>query len=253
MVVIGNALSRGNPLVEHILNEKVAYDSAPAWLCDAVLQHRSVIAVAGTHGKTTTSSILAWILHRANRAPGFLIGGKPGNFSKSAELGDDKNKNYFVIEADEYDTAFFDKRAKFVHYQPRIAVLTNLEFDHADIYDDLAQIQKQFHHLIRIVPSNGFVVVNADDARLAEVLAMGCWSSVVKFSVADNDDEVEWRALPLNDDCSRFEVLRHGKKVAQAQWQCIGRHNLQNAMAALAAADLAGVTVSRCMRIFTRL
>ncbi len=242
-VLIGNALSRGNPLVEHVLNEKLAFCSAPEWLREQVLQRRTVIAVAGTHGKTTTSSILAWLLECAGKVPGYLIGGKPGNFTHSADLGDDQPGNHFIIEADEYDTAFFDKRAKFVHYRPHIAVLGNLEFDHADIYDDIAQIQKQFHHLVRIVPGNGYVVVNADDPRLTQVMDMGCWSKVVRFSVGGDeiDTEVEWRAVPINQDCSRFEVIHHGQSVTQVHWQCIGRHNLQNALAALAAAQLAGV------------
>ena len=239
-VIIGNALSRGNPLVERVLNEKLAFCSGPEWLREQVLGRRAVIAVAGTHGKTTTSSILAWLLECAGLSPGYLIGGKPGNFEHSASLG---GGGYFVIEADEYDTAFFDKRAKFVHYRPHIAVLGNLEFDHADIYDDLGQIRKQFHHLVRIVPGNGWVVVNADDPRLARVMEMGCWSGVVRFSVAagKDADNAEWRAAPLNGDCSRFEVFHHGQTVARVNWRCIGKHNMQNALAALAAAELAGV------------
>lgn len=251
-VIIGNALSRGNPTVEHVLNEKLAFCSGPEWLREQVLAQRTVIAVAGTHGKTTTSSILAWILECAGRSPGYLIGGKPGNFDVSADLGDArKNNNYFVIEADEYDTAFFDKRAKFVHYRPHIAVLNNLEFDHADIYDDIGQIQKQFHHLVRTVPGNGCVVVNADDPRLAAVMDMGCWSRVVRFSVAAGKGaskhaatgaaEVEWRAVPVSGDGSRFDVIHHGQTAARVNWRCIGGHNMQNALAALAAAALAGV------------
>ena len=242
-IIIGNALARGNPLVEHVLNEKLAFCSAPEWLREQVLGARTVIAVAGTHGKTTTSSILAWLLECAGKAPGYLIGGKPGNFTHSADLGADQPGNHFIIEADEYDTAFFDKRAKFVHYRPRIAVLGNLEFDHADIYDNIEQIQKQFHHLVRTVPGNGYVVVNADDPHLAQVMERGCWSHVVRFSVASDeiDTEVEWRAVPISQDCSRFQVIHCGKIVAQVNWQCIGKHNLQNALAALAAAQLAGV------------
>ena len=245
MVIIGNALSRGNPLVEHVLNEKLAFCSAPEWLREQVLARRTVIAIAGTHGKTTTASILAWLLECAGQSPGYLIGGKPGNFAQSARLGDGE---YFVVEGDEYDTAFFDKRAKFVHYRPHIAVLNNLEFDHADIYDDVEQIQKQFHHLIRIVPGNGCVVVNADDPRLAQVMDRGCWSKVVRFSTAadggKNNAKVEWRAVPVSDDCSSFDVLHHEKTTARVNWQCMGMHNMQNALAALAAAEVAGVSAA---------
>lgn len=256
MVIIGNALSRGNPLVEYVLNENLAFCSGPEWLREQVLRRRTVIAIAGTHGKTTTSSILAWLLECDRQSPGYLIGGKPGNFAHSAKLG---SGEYFVIEADEYDTAFFDKRAKFVHYRPHIAVLNNLEFDHADIYDNIGQIQKQFHHLIRLVPGNGCVVVNANDARLAQVMAMGCWSRVVRFSAAGQEDahgkdagkdasQVEWRALPIKSDCSEFEVLHHGKTCARVEWQCIGTHNMQNALAALVAAALAGVQPANAMQ-----
>ena len=250
-IIIGNALSRGNPLVEHVLNENLAFCAGPEWLREHVLAQRTVIAIAGTHGKTTTSSILAWILECAGRSPGYLIGGKPGNFETSASLGDArKNNDYFVIEADEYDTAFFDKRAKFVHYRPHIAVLNNLEFDHADIFDDIGQIQKQFHHLVRTVPGNGCVVVNADDPRLESVLDMGCWSEVVRFSVGvDKGGDkgidkhaVEWRAVPVSADGARFDVLRHGQTVARVNWECIGEHNIQNAVAAVAAAAVAGVS-----------
>ena len=239
-VLIGNALSRGNPLVEHVLNGNLAFQSGPAWLREQVLAQRTVIAVAGTHGKTTTSSILAWILECGGQSPGYLIGGKPGNFDHSARLGGGK---HFVIEADEYDTAFFDKRAKFVHYRPNIAVLNNLEFDHADIFDDIGQIIRQFHHLVRIVPGNGCIVVNADDPRLAKVIEMGCWSRIVRFSVDDSADTagLEWRATPVNRDYSGFDVIHHGQIAARVNWRCIGKHNMQNALAALAAAELAGV------------
>lgn len=252
-VVIGNALSRGNALVEAALNRELSFCSGPEWLRAHVLRGREVIAVAGTHGKTSTASMLAWILQCSGRAPGFLIGGQPGNFDDSARAGDGK---HFVIEADEYDTAFFDKRAKFVHYHPRIAVLNNLEFDHADIYDDLAQIIRSFHHLVRTVPGNGCVVVNADDANLEKVIDLGCWSRLVKFSVGDGDghgdgygdghgagDDIEWRASALVADCSRFEILRHGEVAARVEWSCIGRHNMSNAVAAVAAAEAAGVAV----------
>jgi len=236
-VIIGNALSRGNALVEAVLNRGLAFCSGPEWLRRTVLTGRPVIAVAGTHGKTTTSSILAWILQCNGDAPGYLIGGQPGNFARSACLGGGR---HFVVEADEYDSAFFDKRAKFVHYHPHIAVLNNLEFDHADIYDDLGQIIRQFHHLVRLVPGRGCVVVNADDARLAEVMAMGCWSRRVGFSIREGS-EAEWRAVPVSDDFSRFDVLHHGRSAARVDWRCIGKHNMQNALAAVAAAAQAGV------------
>ncbi|MGI9311901.1 MAG: UDP-N-acetylmuramate:L-alanyl-gamma-D-glutamyl-meso-diaminopimelate ligase, partial [bacterium] len=236
-VLIGNALSRGNALVERVLERGLAYQSGPEWLRAQVLARRTVIAIAGTHGKTTATSMLAWILHRAGRSPGYLIGGQPGNFAQSARLGDGE---CFVIEADEYDTAFFDKRAKFVHYRPRIAVLNNLEFDHADIFDHLAQIQRQFHYLVRTVPPDGCIVVNADDANLAEVLAMGCWSEVVRFS-ADDATDAQWHAVPLREDCAAFEVLHRGRSAARVEWQCIGAHNMRNALAAIAAAAQVGV------------
>lgn len=242
-VLIGNVLARGNPLVEHVLNHEIPFQSGPEWLRTQVLAERKVIAVAGTHGKTTTASLLTWILDCDQHAPGYLIGGKPGNFAQSASLG---SGQYFVIEADEYDTAFFDKRSKFVHYCPHIAVLNNLEFDHADIFDDLAQIMKQFHHLLRIIPSNGYVVVNADMPNLDKVIAMGCWSKLVRFSIEPSTQttEAEWRARACREDCSSFEVLHHEQVVAQVNWSCIGRHNMQNALAALVAAELAGVRVA---------
>ncbi len=242
LVLIGNALSRGNAVVESVLARGLPYQSGPQWLRDNVLAQRRVLAVAGTHGKTTTAAILAWILQSAGQSPGYLIGGKPGNFARSASLGDGA---CFVIEADEYDTAFFDKRSKFLHYRPHLAILNNLEFDHADIFDNVEQIQKQFHHLMRIVPPNGAVVVNADDQRLAEVIEMGCWSPLTRFSTAATARaEVEWRAVPRAADCSSFEVLRYGKPAARVNWRCMGRHNMANALAALAAADLVGVPVA---------
>ena len=250
MVIIGNALSRGNPLVEHVLDAHIPFCSGPEWLRAHILAKRQVIGVAGTHGKTSTASMLAWILECAGFSPGYLIGGKPGNFAQSAAIGGGK---HFVIEADEYDTAFFDKRAKFVHYRPDIAVLNNLEFDHADIYDDIAQIQKQFHHLVRTVPSGGCVVVNADDARLAEVLEMGCWSKVVRFSASAeplaaesvaHGDDIEWRAVPTVADGSKFDVVYRTQTAAQVEWGCIGAHNVQNALAAVAAAAQLGVSAA---------
>jgi UDP-N-acetylmuramate: L-alanyl-gamma-D-glutamyl-meso-diaminopimelate ligase len=236
-IIVGNALSRGNPMIEHMLNHRLAHVSGPQWLGDAVLGPRQVLAVAGTHGKTTTTSLLAWLLESAGRQPGFLIGGVPGNFEWSARLG---NGESFVIEADEYDTAFFDKRSKFVHYRPSIAVLNNLEFDHADIFADVAAIQRQFHQLMRIVPGNGRVIVNAEDAHLAEVLRMGCWTPVDSFGI----DAGNWRARLIAADGSRFEVQHEGKSIGIAGWSLLGRHNVMNALAALAAAHAAGVDVA---------
>ena len=236
-VVIGNALSRGNPLVEAVLDEGMTYRSGPAWLAEQVLPHGRVIAVAGTHGKTSTASMITWILESAGRSPGFLIGGKPGNFRESARLG---GGGEFVIEADEYDTAFFDKRAKFVHYRPRIAVLNNLEFDHADIYDDLDQIQRQFHHLVRTIPRNGSVVVNADDPNLTAVLDRGLWSRRVEFSL--DSPHTEWHAAPVGASAAAFDVLHRGEAAGSVRWNCIGTHNLHNALAAVAATAEAGIS-----------
>ena len=238
-IIIGNALSRGNPLIEAALNHKSDYQSGPQWLHDNILLQKDVIAVAGTHGKSTTSSMAAWILHSSGRSPGFLIGGKPGNFPHSAVAGDG---NWFVIEADEYDTAFFDKRSKFVHYRPTIAVLNNLEFDHGDIFDNLDQIKRQFHHLIRIVPSHGAIVVNSDDRHLQEVLGMGCWSNLVRFSITDASSQ--WFARSLKPDCSSFEIYHHDAVCGQVNWNLIGAYNMQNALAAVAACELSGVSTS---------
>ena len=239
MFVVGNVVSRsrlpdGNPkfpLMEAILDAGAPYTSGPQWLAEQVLQGRHVLAVAGTHGKTTTTAMLAWILECAGLQPGFLVGGVPMNFQVSARLGAGK---HFVIEADEYDTAFFDKRSKFVHYRPRTAVLNNLEFDHADIFDDLAAIERQFHHLVRTVPSTGRVVVNGLEESLARVLHQGCWSEVRSFAAAVSDFSAE--GAP-ND----FTVLQKGERVAQVSWGLGGIHNQNNALAAIAAADHAGV------------
>lgn len=236
-VIIGNALSRGNAAVEHVLNQRLDYISGPQWLGENVLARRRVLAVAGTHGKTTTSAMLAHLLESAGEKPGFLIGGVPANFGISARLG---TGPAFVIEADEYDTAFFDKRSKFVHYHADIAVLNNLEFDHADIFPDLAAIQTQFHHLVRTVPGNGQLVVNADDANLAAVLAMGCWTPVTSFGM----DSGDWRARLLDAGGSSFVVSHHGEDIGEVNWQLGGRHNVMNALAALAAAAAHGVAVA---------
>jgi UDP-N-acetylmuramate: L-alanyl-gamma-D-glutamyl-meso-diaminopimelate ligase len=237
--VVGNVVSRarqadGMPryaLMEAILDAGLPYTSGPQWLAENVLQGRHVLAVAGTHGKTTTSSMLAWILDHAALEPGFLVGGVPSNFGISARLG---NGKYFVIEADEYDTAFFDKRSKFVHYRPRTAVLNNLEFDHADIFDDLAAIERQFHHLVRTVPSTGRVVVNGLEESLARVLHMGCWSEVRSFGAAISD-------FSAPGEPHDFEVLQSGRSAGRLAWDLTGTHNQLNALAAIAAAEHAGV------------
>lgn len=235
-VIIGNALSRGNVLVEAVLNNGLRFQSGPGWLHDQILVNRQVVAVAGTHGKTTTSSMVTWMLQVAGKSPGFLIGGKPGNFDNSAQIG---TGEHFVIEADEYDTAFFDKRSKFVHYSPNIAILNNLEFDHADIFSNLDEIKTQFHHLIRLIPQNGHIVLNADDQNLKEVIAMGHWSHVHEISTQNK--EAEWFATPLTRDGGSFELYHFGKKVHTVKWSGLGSHNMQNALAAIAGASLCGV------------
>jgi UDP-N-acetylmuramate: L-alanyl-gamma-D-glutamyl-meso-diaminopimelate ligase len=233
-VVIGNALSRGNPEVEAVLDRGLAYTSGAQWLADNVLRDRWVLAVAGTHGKTTTSSMVAWILEQAGLQPGFLIGGVPRNFGISARLG---AKPFFVIEADEYDTAFFDKRSKFLHYRPRTLVLNNLEYDHADIFPDLDAILLQFQYLLRTVPAIGRVLVNGDDTNLASVLDRGCWSEVETFG-----SHGDWQVEPLNAEASRGRVVLNGGELGELQWDIPGEHNLRNGLAALAAARHAGVT-----------
>ncbi len=235
LVIIGNALSRGNPAVEHVLDRGIPYTSGAQWVAENILAHRWVLAVAGTHGKTTTTSMLAWILEYANLKPGFLVGGVPENFGVSARLGDEP---FFVIEADEYDTAFFDKRSKFVHYRPRTAILNNLEYDHADIFPDIASIRRQFHHLVRSVPRSGLLVVNGTDPELAETLKMGCWTPQETFG-----DVSGWQAELLVPDGSRFRVLFQGKEQGSVEWDLIGTHNVLNALAAIAAARHAGVPV----------
>ncbi len=234
LFVIGNVVTRGNPLMEAILDRGLPYASGPQWLREHVLQGRWVLAVAGTHGKTTTSAMLAWILEHAGLHPGFLIGGVPQNFSVSARLTDTP---FFVIEADEYDTAFFDKRSKFVHYAPRTVVLNNLEYDHADIFPDLAAIETQFHHLVRTVPGNGMIVANGREAALDRVLARGAWTPVERFG-----GEGAWQAGPA-DDSGVFEVLHQGASRGRVMWDLLGQHNRMNALAAIAAARHAGVPV----------
>lgn len=241
VVVVGNVMSRGNPLVEALLESGIPYTSGPEWLARHVLAGRWVLAVAGTHGKTTTSSILAWILEHAGLDPGFLIGGVPSNFATTARLG---TGPHFVVEADEYDTAFFDKRAKFVHYRPRTVVLNNLEHDHADIYPDVAAIQWQFHQLLRMVPRNGAVVANAGDAHVMQVIDMGCWTPVERYSV-DLHGDTAWYVLAAPEsDYSSFAVMEGNRHVADVEWSLLGRHNAENALAALLAARHAGVSIA---------
>ncbi len=247
LFVIGNVVSRGNALMEAILDAGAPYTSGPQWLSEHVLPGRHVLAVAGTHGKTTTTSMLAWILEAAGRQPGFLVGGVPQNFGISARLGAGSPSAPFVIEADEYDTAFFDKRSKFVHYRPRTAVLNNLEFDHADIFADLAAIETQFHHLLRTVPASGRVVVNAREDSLSRVLERGCWSDVVRFGV--RGDVPGWRA---RGEPHAFDVLKSGVKVGRVEWPLLGEHNQLNALAAIAAAEHAGVAPGEAAQALAR-
>ncbi len=237
IVLVGNVMSRGNALIERLLDSPLAFTSGPQWLTENMLRGREVVAVAGTHGKTTTASMLAWILERAGRDPGFLIGGIPGNFGLSARAG---KGAVFVIEADEYDTAFFDKRAKFIHYRPRHLVLTNLEFDHADIYPDLAAIQRQFHHLMRTVPGSGRVTWNAADPALAVMLAMGCWTPRSGFARAAMAG-ADWQVRLLAVDGSAFELVHGGATAGIVRWPLIGLHNVENGLAAIAAAEGLGV------------
>jgi UDP-N-acetylmuramate: L-alanyl-gamma-D-glutamyl-meso-diaminopimelate ligase len=257
MVVVGNALSRGSPVVEAMLDRGMPYTSGPAWLADHVLRDRHVLAVAGTHGKTTTSGMLAWILEYAGLQPGFLIGGVPTNFDATARLG---SASFFVIEADEYDTAFFDKRAKFVHYRPRTAILNNLEYDHADIYPDVASIRRQFNQLLRTVPSAGRLIVNGDDAELRATLEMGCWTPRETFGAAGGGAAGggaagggaagpgavgDWRAHDEAGESSRFSVHFAGREVAVVEWTLLGKHNVLNALAAIAAAHHVGIEPER--------
>lgn len=235
IVIIGNAMSRGNPCIEYILNHNLPYISAPQWLHDNVLRHRWVIAVAGTHGKTTTAGMVNWILEQCNYQHGFIIGGVPGNFDVSARLGEGQ---FFVIEADEYDCAFFDKRSKFMHYCPKTLVLNNLEYDHADIFDDLSAIQKQFHHLVRLVPGQGLILSPQDDLNLKQVLAKGCWSEQQQSGSKEG-----WQSKKIKPDGSAFEVYLAEQKVGQVEYTLVGEHNMHNALMAIAAAHHVGVPV----------
>nr|WP_255610978.1 UDP-N-acetylmuramate:L-alanyl-gamma-D-glutamyl-meso-diaminopimelate ligase [Lysobacter sp. ESA13C] len=242
-IVVGNALSRGNAAVEQVLDDGRRYTSGAQWLCEQVLPGRDTLAVAGTHGKTTTTTILTWLLEAAGRQPGFLIGGVAEDFGVSARIGAGRE---FVVEADEYDTAFFDKRSKFVHYRPLVAILNNLEYDHADIFPDVAAIQRQFHHLVRTVPRRGRLIVNGEDERLGEVLAMGCWTPVERFGLHSESaaPAFEWTARLIEADGSAFAVIHDGVEVGEVRWPLLGRHNVMNALAALAAANAVGVDVA---------
>ena len=245
LVVVGNVISRGNPAIEYVLNAGLPYVSGPQWLAEHVLAGRHVLAVAGTHGKTTTSSMLAWLLDRAGLQPGFLIGGVATDFGISARLG---QGDCFVIEADEYDTAFFDKRSKFVHYRPRTLVLNNLEYDHADIFPDLASIERQFHHLIRTVPGSGQILVNGGDANLARVLEMGCWTPCQRFDAGVGRYAADWGAEPR---AKGFELLREGQSQGAAHLDLPGDHNRSNALAAIAAAAHVGVEPTDALSALT--
>lgn len=239
--IIGNALSRGNPFVESVLEQGVSFDSGPSWLYRKVLSQRKVLCVAGTHGKTTTSSMLAWILDSAGLAPGFLIGGVPSNFKVSSRLGD---SDYFVMEGDEYDTAFFDKRSKFVHYHPFVAILNNLEFDHADIFPNIEAIQLQFHHLMRIIPNNGLVVARANDSALQDVIAQGSWCEVETFGSTDEDADWQMRLLQGQG----FELSHRGVVQGVVEWDIPGEHNALNATAAIAAAHKIGIPPTKALQ-----
>ena len=245
-IVIGNALSRGNSAVEAVLDAGRAYTSGAEWLRENMLPGRDVLAVAGTHGKTTTTTILSYLLDRAGRDPGFLIGGVAEDFGVSARTGTGRE---FVVEADEYDTAFFDKRSKFVHYRPLVAILNNLEYDHADIFPDVAAIQRQFHHLVRTVPRRGRLLVNGHDHHLREVLAMGCWTPVERFGF---DASFEWCARKLRDDGSAFAVVHGGREVGIVEWPLLGDHNVLNGLAALAACAAVGVDVAGILPALAR-
>ena len=236
--IIGNVIARGNPLIESILNQKLKYQSGPEWLYENILHNKWVLAVAGTHGKTTTTAMLAWILEANGLAPGFLIGGIPNNFDVSARLPINSNKNsptFFVIEADEYDTAFFDKRSKFVHYRPNTLILNNLEFDHADIFENIEHIEKHFHHLIRTIPNIGKIIFNNDSLSIKKVLAQGCWSEIEDFGTKG-----KWTYQKINEN--EFEVYFQEKSQGILKWDLIGHHNVQNALAAIAASKHVGIS-----------
>lgn len=250
LVLIGNAMSRGNPEVEAVLNRRIDYMSGPEWLAREVLRHRWVMAVAGTHGKTTTTAMLLWILDQAGFDAGYLIGGVPQDFPVSARLG---SSDFFVIEADEYDSAFFDKRSKFIHYRPNTLILNNLEFDHADIFENVEAIERQFHHLVRTVPSQGLIIRPALDSHLDNALEMGCWSPVQDTAIGSEISRTaDWRAELLAEDGSRFMVIHHEQPVATLKWGLTGLHNVRNALSAIAAARHVGVTPDHAVAALCR-
>ncbi|HVC49305.1 MAG TPA: UDP-N-acetylmuramate:L-alanyl-gamma-D-glutamyl-meso-diaminopimelate ligase [Burkholderiales bacterium] len=238
LFIIGNALSRGNPLVEIILDQNLPYTSGPQWLAEHILNDTYTLAVAGTHGKTTTASILSFLLEEAGLSPGFLIGGVPNNFEISARLG---KSPFFVVEADEYDTAFFDKRSKFVHYRPRVAILNNLEYDHADIFANLAAIETQFHHFIRTIPASGLIIMNSTSTALDRVIEKGCWTPILRFN-----DEHGFHAKN-NDVTGKFDLYLESEQIGMLDWELLGEHNCQNALAAIAAARYAGVPLKQAI------
>jgi UDP-N-acetylmuramate: L-alanyl-gamma-D-glutamyl-meso-diaminopimelate ligase len=240
IIIVGNAMKRGNPAIEYMLDRHLPYTSGPQWLAENILRERWVLAVAGTHGKTTTSGMLAWILEAAGLQPGFLIGGVAQNFGVSARLG---AAPFFVIEADEYDSAFFDKRSKFIHYQARTLILNNLEYDHADIFPDLAAIQTQCHHLVRTIPNNGLIICPANDQHLAKVLAQGCWTPITYI----DGDHTSWQARDVVADGSAFAIYYADKLQGNLQWNLLGLHNVHNALAAIAAARHAGVPAAQAI------
>ncbi|MGV3059718.1 UDP-N-acetylmuramate:L-alanyl-gamma-D-glutamyl-meso-diaminopimelate ligase [[Pasteurella] aerogenes] len=240
LVVIGNAMKRGNPCVEYVLENNLPYTSGPQWLHDHLLRDRWVLAVSGTHGKTTTTGMLSWILEQNGLEPGFLIGGIAGNFGTSARLG---KSPFFVIEADEYDTAFFDKRSKFVHYNPKTLIINNIGFDHADIFDDLKAIQRQFHHMIRTIPASGRILSVANEQSVKETLEMGCWSQCQYLG-----KDQQWYAERLTNDSSHFEVYHNGEKAGEVQWNIVGQHNMHNALMAIAAAHHTGVSIENACK-----
>ena len=257
LVIVGNAMKRGIEAVEYMLNERIPYTSGPQFLAEQVLQYRHVLAVAGTHGKTTTTTMLAWILHYAGIDAGFLIGGVPlvdtpderlkKAFAHSSYLGSDKtadHEGYFVIEADEYDSAFFDKRSKFVHYRPTTAILNNLEYDHADIFPNLAAIQTQFHHMVRMIPSNGKIIMPANTESLEETLKKGCWTPIWRTALASTNPQADWQAKLVKQDGSQYEVMFDGHK-GQVHWQMSGLHSVNNGLVAIAAAYNVGVSVAQ--------
>lgn len=239
-VIVGNVIRRGNPAMEYVLEKRLPYVSGPQWLAENILKDHHVIAISGTHGKTTTTSLIAWILEYAGENPGFLIGGVPENFGVSARM---TNGRFFVIEADEYDSAFFDKRSKFIHYRPSTLVMNNLEFDHADIFSDLESIKQQFHYLVRTVPGNGLIIHHAEDQNLKDVLARGCWTPVTTFG----GKESPFQAELIHTDGSHFIVLYQGQQVGEVSWNLLGKHNVENALAAIAAVHHAGIPIETAM------